>query len=390
MTDFNRQINRRNTNSLKWNVLPTELPMWVADMDFATAPCVTKALSARAKTGVFGYEEVPDEWYNAYIDWWSKRHGVTFKRDWLCFVTGVVPAITSCVKSLTGPWDGVCVLSPVYDIFYHSIENTGRHVIECPLRYDGTTYSIDMADLDRCLSQPDVSLLILCNPANPVGRIWSKRELAMVGKLCALHQVTVISDEIHCDLVEPRKHYTPFAAASATCADISVTAISASKAFNLAGLQSAAVVVPNAELRSKVVRHLNYDEVAEPNSFACTATIAALTKGARWLDALRKHISANRRRVQQFLAAELPMLHAVKQQATYLLWVDCSAVTDDSDKLCDYIRSATGLYLSNGAKYRGNGKSFVRINVACPSATLDDGLDRLKRGVQAFIGENQG
>ncbi|MCH5152629.1 MAG: pyridoxal phosphate-dependent aminotransferase [Clostridiales bacterium] len=385
MTDFNKVVNRRGTGSLKWDVAENELPMWVADMDFPTAPCVTEAVLRKAKSGVFGYQIVPDEWYSAIINWWRTRHNLTIERDWLCFTTGVVPAITSSVKRLTNIGDNVVVLTPVYDIFFHSIENTGRHTLECPLAYDGARYSIDFSDLELKLSHENSTLLILCNPHNPVGKVWSKQELAAVGELCLKHGVTVLSDEIHCDLTEPGTHYVPFASVSATCRDISVTAISASKAFSIAGLQSAAVFVANEHLRNIVVRGLNSDEVAEPNAFACEATIAAFNQGGQWLDELREYISQNRKIVGEYLTNNLPQLKLIAQDATYLLWVDCSAVTDDSEALCDFIREQTGLYLNCGTKYRGNGRFFIRLNVACPKKTLLDGLKRLKVGIENYI-----
>ncbi len=384
MTNFDKTIDRRHTDSVKWDVADNELPMWVADMDFLTAPCVRQAVSDKAKSGVFGYENVPDEWYISYQNWWKSRHGWQICKEWMCFATGVVPTITSCVKSLTSAGDGVCVLTPVYDIFFHSIQNTDRRVAECPLVYDGKRYDVDFDNLERVLSRNDVTLLILCNPANPAGRVWSKEELARIGELCAQCSVTVISDEIHCDLTEPGVDYTPFAAASPTCADISVTAISASKAFNLAGMQSAAVVVPNERLRDRVVRHLNYDELAEPNSFACVSAVAAFTEGGEWLDGLRRYLFANRKFAEEYLAKNLPQLKVVEQKATYLMWIDCSAVTDNADLLCAHLRAETGLYINGGNKYRGNGRYFVRVNVACPRATLTDGLDRLKRGIETF------
>ncbi len=384
MTDFDKIIDRRHTDSLKWDVADGELPMWVADMDFETAPCITEALAARVRRGVFGYENVPVEWRRSIQNWWKTRHGVDFSADWLCFATGVVPVITSCVKRLSNEGDNVCVMTPVYDIFFHSVENTGRHVLESPLHYDGETYSIDFADLERKLSHPLTTLLILCNPHNPVGRVWSKEDLAHVGELCFKHGVKVISDEIHCDLTEPGVNYTPFISASKICADISVTTISASKAFNIAGLQSAAAVVPDEHLRNVVIRALNSDEIAEPNSFACIAAMTAFDKGGEWLDNLRRYISDNRMRVGEFIGKELPSLKLARQQATYLLWVDCSAITDDSEKLCEHIRNTTGLYLNCGAKYRGNGNRFIRINIACPRATLEDGLARLKRGIESY------
>ena len=384
MSNFDKIVNRRGTGSLKWDVGDNELPMWVADMDFPTAPCVTQAVVQKAKSGVFGYQIVPDEWYNAIINWWKTRHSFAIDKDWLCFATGVVPALTSCVKRLTNVGDNVVVLTPVYDIFFHSIENTGRRALESPLVYKGNKYSIDFDDLELKLSDENSTLLILCNPHNPVGKIWSKRELARIGELCAKCGVTVFSDEIHCDLTEPNAHYTPFASVSAVCRDISVNAISASKAFSIAGLQSAAVFVADGHLRNKVVRGLNSDEVAEPNAFACDATIAAFNEGGDWLDELRKYISTNRKIVGEFLAKNLPQLKLIQQDATYLLWVDCSAICDDSESLCNFIREQTGLYLNCGAKYRGNGRYFIRLNVACPQSTLVDGLNRLKIGIEKY------
>ena len=384
MTDFDKVINRRGTGSLKWDVKDNELPMWVADMDFTTAPCITEAILNKASSGVFGYQIVPDEWYDAIDRWWRTRHGLTIPKDWLCFTTGVVPAITSCVNHLTKLGDNVVTMTPVYDIFFHSIENTGRVTCECPLVYDGEGYSIDFADLEVKLSEPKTTLLILCNPHNPIGKVWSKEELATIGTLCHKHGVTVLSDEIHCDLTELGVEYVPFASVSKVCQDISITAISASKAFSIPGLQSAAVFVPNELLRDRVVSALNHDEVAEPNVFACDAVIAAFNEGGNWLDEVRKYISANRKCVAQYLTANLPELKLIKQDATYLLWVDCSAVTDDAEMFCNFIREKTGLYLNCGTKYRGNGRYFVRLNVACPNSVLLDGLNRFKSGVQQY------
>lgn len=384
-TTFNKVINRRNTNSLKWDVGEQELPMWVADMDFKTAQCVTDAIVNKAKSGVFGYQIVPDAWYDAYINWWKSRHGLEIKRDFLCFCTGVVPAITSSIKRLTNVGDNVVVLTPVYDIFFHSIENTGRHTLECPLAYENGRYSIDFADLEAKLAEPLSTLLLLCNPHNPVGKVWSKGDLARIGDLCAKHGVTVLSDEIHCDITAPGVNYTPFAAVSDVCREVSVTAISPSKAFNIAGLQSAAVFSSNEQIRAKVVRGLNSDEIAEPNAFAIEATVAAFSEeGAKWLDGLREHIAKNKATAVEFLRKSLPQVLPIEQDATYLMWLDCSALTDDGQKLADFIRAQTGLFVNCGNKYRGNGRYFLRLNVACPQSTLLDGLHRLKQGILKF------
>lgn len=380
--NFDELTDRRNTNSLKWDVGENELPMWVADMDFKTAPEVIDAVIARAKSGIYGYQIVPDEWYKAVAGWWTKRHNFEVEEEWLCFCTGVIPAVTSAVKRITNVGDNVVVQTPVYDIFFHSVENTGRHVLENKLSYDGEKYSIDFADLEAKLSDPLTTMLILCNPHNPAGKVWAGEELVKIGALCKKYGVTVLSDEIHCDLTEPNVGYTPFASASEECKSISVTCVAASKAFNLAGLQSAAVIIPDEGLRNKIVRGLNSDEVAEPNAFAIAATIAAFTKGGEWLDELREYISENRRTAAKFIERELPELKVIGQDATYLMWIDCSAVTYDAEKLCDNIRKKTGLFITAGNQYRGNGHFFVRINVACPRVRLLDGLARFKEGVK--------
>lgn len=382
--DFDTVINRRGTNSLKWDVGDDELPMWVADMDFKTAPPVAAAIAKRAQSGVFGYEIVPDDWYAALIGWWSRRHDFKIERDWLCFCTGVVPAITSAVKRVTNLGDNVVIQTPVYNIFFHSVENTGRHVLENKLLYKGGSYAIDFDDLEKKLAHPLTTMFILCNPHNPAGRIWTKDELKKIGSLCQRYGVTVLSDEIHCDLTEPGVQYTPFASVSEECKNNSITCIAPSKAFNLAGLQSAAVIVPCEKLRHQIVRGLNSDEVAEPNSFAVTGAIAAWGEGEEWLDALRAHISQNRKTALAFLKERLPMITATEQTATYLLWLDCSEICTDTRPLCDHIRKTTGLYITAGGQYRGDGKTFVRINVACPGATLTDGLNRLERGVKTY------
>jgi cystathionine beta-lyase len=389
--DFDKVVERRNSNSLKWDVAENELPMWVADMDFATCPAVKEAIFAKAQSGVFGYQIVPEEWYAAIGAWWQRRHGFAIDKEWLCFCTGVIPAVTSCVKRLTSVGDSVVIQTPVYDIFFHSVENTGRHVLENQLQYDrGRGYFIDFADLEQKLADPLTTMMILCNPHNPVGKIWTREELQKIGALCKKYGVVVLSDEIHCDLTDPDENYTPFAAASEEGRENSVTCISASKAFNLAGLQSAAVVVPNELLRHKVVRALNSDEVAEPNAFAVETTVAAFTKGEEWLEELRAYLLENKNIVKEFLQKNLPKLHLVEQKATYLLWLDCGEITSDGAALCAFVREKTGLYITGGNQYRGNGKTFVRMNVACPKSVLLEGLKRLKTGVEEWINSGMG
>ena len=382
--DFDTPVNRRNTNSLKWDVAGNELPMWVADMDFPTAPAIQAAIQKRVAHGVFGYSVIPDEWYQAYMDWWQRRHSFTIQKEWLIFCTGVIPAISSTVRKLTTPAEKVLLQTPVYNIFFNSIINNGRQVLESSLRYSDGQYEIDFEDLERKLADPQTSLMILCNPHNPIGKIWNKEALEKIGELCWKHRVVVLSDEIHCDLTNPDMKYIPFASVSEKCRENSITCIAPTKAFNLAGLQTAAVVIPNAALRHKVWRALNTDEVAEPNAFAVDAAIAAFTAGEDWLDELRKYIFENKKRVIEFAQENIPQIRVVPSDATYLLWLDCSAMSGFAAEAAQYIRNKTGLYLSEGGQYGSCGGNFLRINVACPRSVLEDGLMRLQEGIAAF------
>ena len=382
--DFDTPINRRNTNSLKWDVAENELPMWVADMDFPTAPEIRTAIERRASHGVFGYSVVPDEWYQAYINWWQRRHDFSMQKDWLVFCTGVVPAISSTVRKLTTPAEKVLIQTPVYNIFFNSIINNGRQVLESSLKYSAGQYEIDFEDLKKKLSDPQTSLMILCNPHNPVGKIWEKETLERIGELCWKHQVVVLSDEIHCDLTDPGLKYTPFASVSEKCRENSITCIAPTKAFNLAGLQTAAVVIPNASLRHKVWRALNTDEVAEPNAFAVDAAIAAFSEGESWLDELRQYIFENKKRTVEYVQERIPQIRVVPSNATYLLWMDCSKIAGNASEIAEYIRSKTGLYLSEGSQFGKCGEKFLRMNVACPRPTLEDGLKRLQEGIVSY------
>ena len=376
--DFDTVNDRRSEFSMKWDVNDGELPMWVADMDFKTAPEITEAIVKRAEHGIFGYTDVPARWKNAVISWYKKRHSLTIEYDSLMFSTGVVAAISSIVRKLTTPNENVVLLTPVYNIFFNSIINNGCRALECPLIYDGEKYEINWTDFEEKLSDKQTTLFILCNPHNPTGVIWDRETLAKIGALCKKYHVTVISDEIHCDITDPGYDYVPFASVNDECKYNSITCIAPTKTFNLAGLQTSAVYVPDEYLFHKVWRALNTDEVAEPNVFAMTASIAAYEHGEKWLDELREYLYLNKKAVRGFIEKEIPEINIVNSHATYLLWLDCSKICENTDALADDIRAKTGLYLSKGIAFGKGGEAFLRMNTACPKRTIDDGLGRLK------------
>lgn len=382
--NFDKVIERRKSNSMKWNVAENELPMWVADMDFQTAPEVIDAIKMCADQGCFGYTEIPEKWYQAYINWWKNRHDFVLQKEWLMFCTGVVPAISSIVRKLTTPAEKVLVQTPVYNIFFNSILNNGRQVVENPLKFDGAEYQIDFEDLQRKLSDPQITMMILCNPHNPIGKIWDRATLEKIGELCFENHVVVVSDEIHCDLTDPGMFYVPFASVSDICRDNSITCVAPTKAFNLAGLQTAAISVPNDVLRHKVWRGINTDEVAEPNAFAVDAAVAAFTKGDKWLDNARTYIYENKQYAIDFVKNEIPQAEVIYSDATYLLWIYCKNMIGTAAEAATIIRESTGLYLSAGSQFSGNGADFLRMNIACPRSTLKDGLQRLKVGIQTY------
>ncbi|MDD2980749.1 MAG: pyridoxal phosphate-dependent aminotransferase [Hespellia sp.] len=387
--NFDEINDRSNTNSLKWDIKPNEFPMWVADMDFKTAPAITEAIQKRAATGIYGYNTIPDTWRSAITGWWQRRHHFQMNKDWLIFCTGVVPAITCAVKRMTNVGDFVLVQTPVYNAFFNSIENHGRHVLENELLYDGKSYRINFEDLEEKLSHPLTTMMILCNPQNPVGTIWSREELEKIGILCARYHVTVVADEIHCDITEPGKEYIPFASVSDVCRDNSITCISATKAFNIAGIQTAAVVIPSEKIFQKMERGLNSEEVAEPNTFAIDTVIAAFTEGADWLDELCTYFSENKKVVTNYIEKNIPDLKVVPSDATYLLWIDAGKLSQDAEELCTFLRKKTGLYLLSGNHYRGNADQFIRMNIACPKSQVEAAMEMLKEGIEAYRQQNR-
>ena len=383
--DFDKLTDRRGRNAVKWDVAEGELPMWVADMDFEAPPAVRNAIEDVAHHGIYGYSSLPDEYFAAVSDYYYRRHGYRIPTEEMVYSSGVVAAISSLVRKLTTPAENVLIQAPVYNIFYNSILNNGRNVLSSDLVCREGRYYIDFDDLEAKLAMPQTSLMILCNPHNPVGRIWTREELARIGELASENGVTVISDEIHCDFTAPGKNYIPFASVNDLCRRISVTCVSPSKTFNIAGLQSACVFANDKHLRHKAFRGINTDEVGEPNIFAVRAAIAAYSECDEWVDEIRDYVFENKRIACKYIRERIPSLKSEPSDATYLLWINVKEVEEDSSVFVSKLRSETGLYLNDGAAYGECGRGFVRLNTATQRSRLIDGLERL----EAFVNDHK-
>ena len=382
--NFDEIIPRHGTNSYKWDSAPDAgiLPMWVADMDFRTAPAVVEALRKRVEHGIFGYTRVPQTYYDAIVHWFGNRHAWQIEKDWIIYTTGVVPAISAIIKALTVAGDRILVQTPVYNCFFSSIRNNGCEIVASPLIYTNETYRMDFADLEKKAADPKVKLLLLCNPHNPAGRVWTRQELTRLGEICLRNDVLVVADEIHCELTFPGHTYIPFASISQDFLMHSVTCTSPSKAFNLAGLQIANMITADQYIRMRIDRAINVNEVCDVNPFGVAALIAAYNEGAEWLDELKYYLSVNYNSLKAYFSEYLPQLPVTKLEGTYLVWVDCSALRIPSKEIEQFLLTQEKLWINAGEMYGEAGNRFIRINIACPRQVLIEGLDRLKRALK--------
>ena len=382
--NFDEIIPRRGTNSYKWDSAGDAgiLPMWVADMDFRTAPPVVEALRKRAEHGIFGYVRVPDAYYAAVTNWFARRHDWQIEKEWIIYTTGVVPALSAVIKALTIPGDKVMVQTPVYNCFFSSIRNNGCGMIANPLIYRNGTYQIDFADLEQKAADPSVKVLLLCNPHNPAGRVWTKQELTRIGDICIRNNVWVIADEIHCELVFPGHTYIPFASISQEFLMHSVTCTSPSKAFNLAGLQIANIISADTDIRIKIDKAINVNEVCDVNPFGVEALMAAYNDSEEWLEELKQYLFANYNYLRAYFAECLPEFPVSMLEGTYLVWVDCSVLNQSSDKIVKTLLEKEKLWVNEGGLYGEAGEGFIRINIACPRQQLIEGLNRLRRALK--------
>lgn len=378
--DFDSIINRKNTNCLKWDLFDTKLPMWVADMDFKVAPEISGEIINKANENLYGYAIIPDEWYDAYINWW-KYYGLNMDKNNLKFANGVMPAIATIIRKLTKENDKILIQTPVYHVFFYVIEDNNREIVENQLVYKNGSYEIDFKDLEEKLADENVTLMMLCNPHNPVGKIWSRKDLEKIADLCAKYDVNIISDEIHCDLTDPDKKYIPFASISNYD---SVTTVSPTKSFNIAGLNTAAVYIVGDKLKEDIFNALDVEWVSRSNIFAITGAIAAYKNGRPWLDELRQYLYDNKKFVADFIKDEIPEIKLIDADATYLLWLDCSSLDISSKDFVKFLNEKTGVLLSAGVDFSKNSDEFLRLNIACPRKLLMDGLKAIKKGVAIY------
>lgn len=384
--DFSRPTDRRGTDSYKWDSAPEAdiIPLWVADMDFETFPGITEALQRRVAHGIFGYTRVPEAYYEAVCNWFGKHHGWHINREDIIYTSGVVPAVSAVIKALTLPGDQVIVQGPVYNCFFSSIRNNGCETVSNSLIYnkEELRYEIDFDDLERKLAHERARLMLICNPHNPGGRVWTRDELTRVAELCRKYGVRVVSDEIHCELTLYDNEYVPFGSLPDELRHGSITCCSPSKAFNTAGLQIANIVCRDAEVRNRIDRAININEVCDVNPFGVIALQAAYSdEGYEWLTQLRAYISSNYDLLRERFARELPKCKVMRMEGTYLAWIDCSELHISSDEIEEMLIHENKVWVNAGSMYGTEGAAFIRINMACTSELLNEGITRIVNGL---------
>ena len=387
--NFDELIERRGTNCVKWDERPRVgeqssgispspevIPLWVADMDFRVAPAIQKALQQRVKHGVFGYNIVPESYYEAVISWFHRRHQWDIQRSWILYTTAVVPAMSCVIKALTMPGEKVLILSPAYNCFFSSIKNNGCEVLESPLKAVGDTFEVDFDDFETKCADEKTTLFLLCNPHNPSGRVWTKEELQRMYDICKRHGVKVASDEIHCELIMPGHEFVPFG----TITDDGVVMNSPSKNFNTAGLQIANIICSHPSWRRRIDRAININEVCDVNPFGIVALQAAYNESEDWIDELNQYLWGNYQVLRDFIEKEIPQWKVCRLEGTYLPWVDISAMGITSQELCDQLLAEAKVWINPGTMYGPQtGEGYVRFNIAIQRSRLLDALQRIKK-----------
>jgi cystathionine beta-lyase len=376
--NFDELIERRGTNCVKWDESPSPevIPLWVADMDFRVAPAIQKALQQRVEHGVFGYNIVPESYYEAVISWFHRRHQWDIQRSWILYTTAVVPAMSCVIKALTMPGEKVLILSPAYNCFFSSIKNNGCEVLESPLKAVVDTFEVDFDDFESKCADEKTTLFLLCNPHNPSGRVWTKEELQRMYDICKRHGVKVASDEIHCELIMPGHEFVPFG----TITDDGVVMNSPSKNFNTAGLQIANIICSHPSWRRRIDRAININEVCDVNPFGIVALQAAYNESEDWIDELNQYLWGNYQLLCDFIGENIPQWKVCRLEGTYLPWVDISAMGITSQELCDQLLAEAKVWINPGTMYGPQtGEGYVRFNIAIQRSRLLDALQRIKK-----------
>lgn len=381
--NFDKIIPRENTESVKYDIRKEVfgrsdvLPMWVADMDFETPEFIREAVIKRARHPIYGYSILSDEYFQAIINWVKNRHQWAIRKEWVSFSPGIVPAINFAVLSYTQSGDGVIVQPPVYFPFFEAIKNNNRKQLNNLLINENGHYRIDFNDLEE--KAKSAKLLLLSHPHNPVGRSWTPEELKTLGEICLRNNVIIVSDEIHNDLILPGFKHHPLAALSEEIADITVTCLAPSKTFNMAGLATSSVIIPNPDLRKRFQKTLEQLHIFRGNFFGYTASSAGYRHGARWVDQLMAYIRGNFDLLSDFLEKELPAIHLTPPEATYLAWLDFRETGLSDKEIKDKLIFEAGLGLSPGSVFGEGGEGFQRMNLAAPRAIVQEACKRLKQ-----------
>jgi cystathionine beta-lyase len=381
--DFDKVTDRRNTDSIKWKTYKEDvLPMWVADMDFEVAEPICEAIRKRASHSIYGYTSPSEEYYSAMCCWWKKRHDFELKKEWILFSPGVVPAVNMLIQAFTQSGDKVLIQVPVYTPFFEAIKNNGCQVVENPLINDNGSFTIDFKDLELKLSDPRVSVMILCSPHNPVGRVWTIEELTKIGELCLKYNVLVISDEIHSDLIYKQYKHTPFASICEEFKQNSATCVAPSKTFNLAGLSTSSVILPNKSLRQRFSNVMVRNGMELTNTFGIVGTQAAYKYGEEWLEELLDYLNGNLEYLKEYVRTEMPKIKVIEPEGTYLVWLDCTELGMKDDELFNFFLKEAKISFSKGSIFGKEGEAFERINIACPRTLLKKSLKRMAEAVK--------
>ncbi len=389
MSVFDERINRFDTHSVKWDHTDTIfekenlLPMWVADMDFRAPQAVIDALTKRIQHGIFGYSMPTEDTKGAVQSWLSRRHNWSIEQDWIVFTPGVVPALSAAVNTYTNKGEKVVIQSPVYYPFRDMVEKSEREVVDNPLIQENGKYAMDFDDLETKLKDPEVTMLLLCNPHNPVGRVWKKDELRQLAELCLANDVLVVSDDIHFDLIFKGYEHTLLSTLSEEIAANTITCIAPSKTFNLAGMQLSTIIIPDEKKREQFNGYMGKLGLFAPSPFGIIAVEAAYTHGEKWLEELMEYLQGNLSYLTQFINKRLPEIEVIEPEGTYLVWLDFSNLSMTHEELEQFVQEEAKLALDEGYIFGEGGKGFERINIACPRSVLQEGLERLEKALKS-------